>query len=121
MKHTRLGGITPRCKQRGIIKIKVDDSTFKDLIEQAEIDCLIGPDEAKFFQKLRKEYRNPYVHTKDIKKGISADLNNNHKNFFEQAVKMYYENMNGISIKDEAEDTVRNIVRLFPIIARRLL
>lgn len=104
-------GVKGRLNQR----TKVDEASFADLIAQASCDGVIGVGEADLLTKIRKEFRNPYVHTRDTNDGDYLV----NPTFLKQYFKIYAPHLVGISVEDEAKESIRVLVKLFPVISRR--
>ena len=97
---------------------KVDQANFSDLINEAHNDSLISEEEAKLLHNLRKNIRNPYVHSKDIK--VNRDGKPNRKtDFFTQCLKIEAPEVVGCNVEDEAKGAVQVLVTLLPKISRR--
>jgi hypothetical protein len=94
---------------------KVNKAGFKDLIEQASIDRLLNQDEVKACNKIRKEYRNPYVHVHDV----HQDDGNIRPNFLNLHMEMNYPRLNGLRVENKAKETINILVTLFRKISRR--
>ncbi len=103
---------------------KVDNATFADLIDQAVDDAWVDQQEAEALHRLRRDIRNPYVHTHDSqKRNESSDLIDQavadyRKDFFYQHLKFVAPQLIGVGVEDEARETITLLVRLFPKISR---
>lgn len=95
---------------------KVDRAGFADLIQQAKVDRWITKEEAALLHKLRKEYRNPFVHPADI----SIVSNSTKTDFFRQRSKMMFSELVEESAEEEARECMIIITSLLPKISRRL-
>ena len=95
--------------------IKVDEAGFKDLIKQSEADGWLHPEETALLSRIRKDFRNPYVHPHDF------DVGNRllKPNFLGQLMKIVAGELVGSGAEDEARQSIRTLVTLFPTIARR--
>jgi hypothetical protein len=114
-----IGGST--CKQGFTHIKKVDDATFHQLAEEALLDALITQDEKLRIDKLRKEFRNEYVHTKeDIPTKIGAPKKSS---WFTQSIKMsapaFGELTFGSSIISEAKESVEILLTIMPRLCHR--
>jgi len=95
--------------------IKVDEAGFADLIRQSESDGWLYPEEAAALNRIRKDFRNPYVHPHDF------DLSNQFAkpNFLRQYIKIVAPELVESGAESEARENIRILVTLFPSIARR--
>ena len=95
--------------------IKVDKAGFNDLIKQSEADRWLYPEETALLSRIRKDFRNPYVHPHDF------DVGNRllKPNFLGQLTKIVAGELVGSGAEDEARQSIRTLVTLFPTIARR--
>ena len=96
--------------------LRVDDAGFDDLIYQAKVDGWISSEEAASLDKIRKDYRNPFVHPHDVPKQNKS----NKPNFLKQRLKMVAPELIGRGAGDEAQETIVLLVTLLPRISRRL-
>jgi len=95
--------------------IKVDEAGFADLIRQSEADGWLHPAEAALLSRIRKDFRNPYVHPHDF--DVANRLSK--PNFLRQLMKIVAGQLVGSRAEDEARESIRTLVTLFPTIARR--
>lgn len=93
---------------------KVDSVGFFDLLNQAKQDDLISAEEVQSLNELRKEYRNPFVHPKDIDKRKEAK-----SDFFKQQLKIVMPDLIGKDVVEEARNSIRTLVTIFPSVSRR--
>lgn len=98
---------------------KVDSANFYDLIKQAKNDYWISEKEAMKLHKLRKNIRNPYVHTRDVKLNDKRKLDFNGHNFIKQYFKIRAPGLAGDDVEVEAKKTVQLAVTLLPEISLR--
>jgi Domain of unknown function (DUF4145) len=89
---------------------ELDQAGFNDLIIEAGQDGWISPEETTVLHGIRK-VRNPYVHPKDVDK---------REDFFTQTIKIVHPELLGSGTENEARETVKLLVTLFPSICRRL-
>ncbi len=95
------------------------NSTFYQLTQKAETDHWLTPQEARAFHKLRREFRNPFVHPRDT---ISPENEPNRElknNFLEQTVKIYAIDILKSNVMQEAQKSLTILCTLFPRISRR--
>ncbi len=95
--------------------VKVDNASFADLIRQAEADGWLNSEEANTLNQIRKEFRNPYVHTHDL----DANGKLTKRNTFTQYLKIHAPQLFGISVEDEARESIKTLVKAFTCISRR--
>jgi len=95
--------------------IKVDEASFRDLIKQSEADGWLHPGETALLSRIRKDFRNPYVHSHDFDAGNRLLK----PNFLGQLMKIVAGELVGSGAEDEASQSIRTLVTLFPTIARR--
>lgn len=94
---------------------KVDDAGFADLINQAKGDGWISSEEAAALHKIRRDYRNPYVHPHDFDE--SNDFSK--ANFLRQSIKITAPNLVGGGAEGEARESISLLITLLPTISRR--
>jgi hypothetical protein len=97
-------------------QIKVDNASFKELIDQAHDDAILDQDEFNALNKIRKDFRNPYVHVKDF--GIDNDFSK--PNFMKQYLKIHAPDIVGSGVEDEAKEAISILSSKFLKISRRL-
>lgn len=94
----------------------VDKSTFADLIDEAEIEGVLSKELADALHKLRKDYRNPYAHTRD--------LNTNEESsgswFMRQLWKIEVARTSGGGLEEEAKSSIELLTVEFPRICKRI-
>ena len=103
----------------------VDDSYLFDLVEEAKEEGLIGKEEADDLDQIRKTYRNPYTHVKDVTSPRDAKGKKNQSgNFFDQGLKIHNPDLSrellGTSVIDEAQHVITLLCNYFPVISSRL-
>jgi len=103
------------------LKKRKDVSLF-DLVEEAEEDGLISPDEKDALHKMRKDYRIPYEHPDDFDESAGFSK----PSFATQAYKIFFAfaGLRGYKtdgVEDEARETIGLLVTLFPKLSHRLL
>ncbi|MFH2068290.1 MAG: hypothetical protein ABII89_02345 [Candidatus Omnitrophota bacterium] len=98
---------------------KVDQAGFFDLIAEAQNDNYISKKEAELLHDLRKNIRNPYVHTKDVKIDDNGKEDSKSANFFTQFFKITTPERVGCDVRNEAEKAIRLLVISLPQITRR--
>ena len=96
-------------------RLKMDEAGFADLIRQAEADGWLRTNEADALNKIRKEFRNPYVHTRDI----NANVQLAKPTAFAQYLKIHAPQFLGSGAEDEARESIKILVGLFRNISRR--
>ena len=94
---------------------KVNEAGFADLINQAKDDGWISSGVATALHKVRRDYRNPYVHPRDFDEGNDFSK----PNFLRQQIKITAPELLGGGAEDEARQTIMLLVTLFPKISRR--
>ena len=94
---------------------KVDDAGFADLVRQARADASLTPSESEDLDRLRKLYRNPYVHPKDTSKSKTVK-----NDFVQQAMKIQAPQLGQGDVSEEAKDAIGLLQRMFFPLARRL-
>jgi len=95
--------------------VKVDEASFADLIRQAEADGWLCPNEADALTKIRKEFRNPYVHTRDTKANDQLVK----PTAFTQYLKIHAPQLLKSGAEDEARESIKILAGLFRSISRR--
>jgi len=90
---------------------EVSDAGFAELVDQSKNDGWILPEEAEALHRLRKDYRNPYVHSKDIP---------GRPDFFTQTLKIFAPEILRTGVEEEARESITLLVSLLPRICRRL-
>ena len=96
-------------------RIKVDEASFTDLIRQSEADGWLSPEEAAVLNRIRRNFRNPYVHPHDF--GIDNEFSK--PNFLRQLIKITAPQLVESGAEDEARESIKILVTLFPSISRR--
>lgn len=97
-------------------RLKVDEASFSNLINQAETDGWLSREEATQLNRIRRDFRNPYVHLHDL--DTSNDLFAK-PNFLRQLIKITAAQLAGNGAEDEARRSISALVELFPSISRR--
>lgn len=98
---------------------EVDRAGFADLIEQARHDQRITLEEAEALGALRKDYRNAYVHTKDLKGAATGSTSHELPPFAIQHFKIVAPEVAGTSVEDEARHAIHMLITMLPRISRR--
>jgi hypothetical protein len=94
---------------------KVDEASFSNLINQAEIDGWLSPKEAAQLNKIRRDFRNPYVHPHDLK----ASNTFAEPNWLRQLINITASPLAEKGAEDEARESISALIELFPSISRR--
>ncbi len=95
---------------------KVNEATFFELTDTAERRGLLSSAEAEDLHRLRKEFRNPYVHPKLVSPSASLVR----PDVFRQSLKIFAPDVAEVSVEDEAFAAVALLVRLLPDLSARL-
>ena len=95
-----------------------DDANFVQLIKQAEQDGYLRENEVREIDKIRKDYRNRYVHVKDAKI-INGKQDLKSSNWITVGMKAHGHNPLGADASDEAKETMRILISVLPDICRR--
>lgn len=98
---------------------KIDRMTFSHLITQANADGWLSSDEESELNRVRSQYRNPYVHTHDYSDWETSDFDTAKPNFIKINQKLYAPQLVEKDVVDESWDAIRLLVTLFSVIARR--
>ena len=98
---------------------KLDNASFAYLINEAEAGGWLTLQEAADLHKTRSSYRNAYVHPHDYTDWATQDRDSDRTNFQKQTLKIYCPEAVGKDVIDEAYETVKLLVSLFPKKARR--
>ena len=94
----------------------VDQAGFADLINESYSSGLVSENEKDQLHKLRRDFRNPYVHPKDVDK----DHKSTRSDFFRQQLKIVAPDLTGESSITEAKQAIQILVNLLPRISRRM-
>lgn len=89
---------------------KVDDAGFYELINQSKNDKFIENKESYMLNRLRKNIRNPYVHTKDMKQ----------PNNFTQYLKLQASESINIDVEKESKWAIKLLLTTLPEISYRM-
>jgi hypothetical protein len=95
---------------------KVDSSGFSELKKEALLNGIISESESQLLNKLRVNFRNPYVHSKDI----NVQNNNTKSNFEIQHLKIVAPELIEKSSEEEAKESIFILNDLLPKISNRL-
>jgi len=95
-----------------------DDANFVQLIKQAEQDGYLTVQEAKHIDKIRREYRNRYVHVKNAKI-VDGKQDMKSSNWLTIGMKALCRNPYGDDASDEARETMCILVSILPDICIR--
>lgn len=98
---------------------KVDQASFFDLIDEAQSDNWISEEEANSLHNLRRNIRNPYVHTGDVKINSNGEPDLRRLNFLTQYLKIKAPEVMGSDVENEAKEAIQLTVILLPKISRR--
>lgn len=104
--------------------VGVDQASFFQLVQQAEIEGLISVAQAKALHRVRKILRNPYVHTKDSEK-TGGEFRRQQgferkSDFFAQTIKIRAPGFETGSVVGEAQEALKVLLRYFPRISSKL-
>ena len=86
----------------------VDKAGFANLIDEAHSAGLLSDGERDQLHRVRREYRNQYVHPKDIDKNPKSSKSD----FFRQQLKIVAPDVGGESSEAEAQETIQTLVEL---------
>jgi len=95
--------------------LKIDDAGFKALIDQARTENLLSTDEFNALNRVRRDFRNPYVHVHDFK----VDNDFSKPNFMKQYIKITAPELVDYGVEDEAREAISSLVGMFRKISRR--
>jgi len=95
--------------------LKVDKASFSKLINQAKVDGWLSPKEATQLNKIRNDFRNPYVHPHDLKTSNTFEK----PNWLQQLIKITASPLAEKGTEDEARESISVLLELFPRISRR--
>lgn len=96
----------------------LDNTGFAELVKQAVHDGYLTPEEGKEIDKIRKNYRNPYVHVKDDKI-VNGKQDLESPSWLTVGMKALCRNPYGEDASDEAKETIRILVSILPEICKR--
>jgi len=98
---------------------KVDQASFSNLIDEAINSNWISEEEANLLHNLRKNLRNPYVHTKDIKVNNKGKPDLKRSNFSVEYLKIKAPEVIGSDVENEAKEAIQLLITLFPEMSSR--
>ena len=92
---------------------KVYGANFYELIQESQANGWLSPEETALLSRIRRDFRNPYTHSHDL--GINNVFSK--PNFLNQLIKITAPQLVESSVEDEARESIKILVTLFPSIS----
>jgi len=102
---------------KGVLRrgLRVDRASFFDLIRRAKAEGWISETEAETLNRIREQFRNPYVHIKG-----ERQIGRRQSGLTPLEAKFLAPSVQGGSVIAEAQEAIQTLVTFFPVMSTRL-